>query len=84
MHPRVAGPLGKVKRHPGFTLYALDDNSTRAVIYIDRRLTASATNAPKPALVSATMNGLTITNVYLHPNFDLATDTWLQLRSLPP
>ncbi|EGS20213.1 uncharacterized protein CTHT_0047290 [Thermochaetoides thermophila DSM 1495] len=62
MHPRVAGPLGKVKQHPGFTLYALDDNSTRAVIYIDRRLTASATNAPKPALVSATMNGLTITN----------------------
>jgi len=40
--------FGKVRRHPGFTLYAID-NSTMAAIYIDCQLTASATSAPKPA-----------------------------------
>jgi len=39
---------GKVRRHPGFTIYAIDGNSTRAAVYVDRRLAASAPSAPGP------------------------------------
>lgn len=39
---------------------------------------------PRPALVSVSLGGLTISNVYLHPNLDLALDAWRQLRAFTP
>ena len=75
--------FGRVRRHLGFTLYAIDDSSTRAAIFVDRRLSASAPMAPNPGLVSISLNGLTIVNVYLHPNFDIAIETWRTLHSFP-
>ena len=77
-----AVPFGRVRRHPGFTFYAIDDRVTRAAIYVDRRLLASAPTAPEHGLVTVSLQGITIVNVYLHPNFDIAIDSWRTLRSL--
>mgnify|MGYP003767386003 CR=1 FL=1 len=66
---------GRVRRHPGFTLYAIDDRATRAAIYVDRRLLVSTPTAPEHGLVTVSLQGITIVNVYLHPNFDIAIDS---------
>ncbi|EGS22288.1 uncharacterized protein CTHT_0018090 [Thermochaetoides thermophila DSM 1495] len=76
--------FGRVRRHPGFTLYAVDNGAIRAAIYVGRRLSASAPTAPEHGLLSVSLQGITIVNVYLHSNLGNATNTWRSLRPLQP
>ena len=73
--------FGRVRRHLDFTLHAIDDGATRAAIYVNRRLSTSAPTAPEHGLVTISLQGVTIVNVYLHPT--LTSLTTLSALSAP-
>jgi len=60
---------------PGLHLYAIDDSATRAAIYVDHRLSASAPTASEHGVVTISLQAVTVVNVYLHPNFEIAINS---------
>lgn len=44
--------IGKMGRHPGFTIFTVDSRYTRSAVHIHRRFSASVTHNPSPFSVT--------------------------------